>query len=378
MTKISISDIQALGFGTHSLHRTSGGEQYLEPSQSRVITDNAFGFNHRQTPLAIPMNKDHYGFVFFTRPQLNFQHANLRAARLFAPLLTQTELSYERYIRCTLDPRMITGYSSTTGGSEGASVEGQAIECAMVDNKQAFIPLLTNSIESISGWPDMAAQFFSAPAGVYKEDYSMVDGFSVDYTAYDITASFRNSRGAPIMQMMRLWQHYQGHVVEGSLSPYPDMITENEIDYMTRIYRLVLDPSKSFVTAMACSGVSVPSSLPSGSQFDFNTEKPYNDANAQIPITFRCLGFVDNDDVIIRWFNDAVEIFNPGMRADRRAGSMKKIDYHLLGIFNNRGYPRIDPNTRELQWYIDNDYYTAKLEGLKAFDAALDNVLGIA
>lgn len=379
MDKINLNDIGSLGFGTHQMSREAAANaEYAEVSQSRVMTDNAYGFNHRQTPLAIPMNKDQYGFVFITRPQLNMQTDNLLQQRLFVPLTTQTELSYERFVRSTLDPRIQTGYTpSRNGAAEGGSSKGMALECALVDNRNAFIPLLTNSIQSLSGFPDMSLDSFTAPAGVYKEEFTMVDSHSVNYSAYDITATFRNARGAPVMSMFRYWEHYAGHVVEGSLMPYLDMITENEIDYMTRIYRLVLDPSKQMVTEMCCTGASYPTTLARGSVFDFSDEKPYNDANAQIPVTFRSMGFVDNDDIIIRWFNEVVEIFHPGMRNGNRAGQMVKIEYRHLALFNCRGYPRIDPFTRELQWYVDADYHSAKMEAYRAFDRNLDGILGL-
>ena len=65
-------------------------------------------------------------------------------------------------------------------------------------------------------------------------------------------------------------------------------------------------------------------------------------------------------------------------RADTPPGSqMKKIPMNLLTLFNNRGYPRIDPSTYELEWYIDTDIYEAKMQALSTFDQMVDNVLGI-
>ncbi len=374
---IPLVDIQNLGFGTHGVANATEDPYAVEKSDSTAMTNNVYGINHRQTPLPIPINKDRYGYTFFTRPQLNMQRANLRSVRLFAPLLTQTELSYERMIRCILDPRMQTGYGILDKDNEGNNSEGVALECGLVDGRNAFIPILTNSLTSISGWPDISLPTFSAPEGSYKEGYSIVDGVSVDYTTYDITANFRNSKGDPIVSLFYYWCHYMAHVFEGSMVPYPDFISENEIDYNTRIYRLVMDSTNTKVTRIAACGASFPLNVPTGGLFDFSSEKPYNDVNANIAINFRAMGFVCQDDMLIRNFNYTVGIFNRSMRKDRIAAEMVKIPRHLLPIFNNRGYPFIDPNTKELEWYIDRGYYNLKLQALSNFDQELDNALGL-
>lgn len=374
---IPLVDIKNLGFGTHGVANATEDPYAVEKSDSTAMTNNVYGINHRQTPLPIPINKDRYGYTFFTRPQLNMQRANLRSVRLFAPLLTQTELSYERMIRCILDPRMQTGYGILDKDNEGNNSEGVALECGLVDGRNAFIPILTNSLTSISGWPDISLPTFSAPEGSYKEGYSIVDGVSVDYTTYDITANFRNSKGDPIVSLFYYWCHYMAHVFEGSMVPYPDFISENEIDYNTRIYRLVMDPTNTKVTRIAACGASFPLNVPTGGLFDFSSEKPYNDVNANIAINFRAMGFVCQDDMLIRNFNYTVGIFNRSMRKDRIAAEMVQIPRHLLPIFNNRGYPFIEPNTKELQWYIDREYYNLKLQALNNFDQELDNALGL-
>ena len=365
-------DVRQLGFGNHSLVSGVQGEVF-ESSDSNAMTNNVYGINHRQTPLAIPMNKDHFGLTFFTRPQLNMQTNNLRNLRIMHPLLSQEPLSYHRMIRCLLDPRMMTGYGDSTENNDGA-VNG--ITCPLVDNNMAFIPVLTNSLTAISGWPDIKVPTFTSREGPYKEGYSLVDGLTVDYSTYNLTANFRNSRGDPITSLFYYWTHYSSNVFEGTMSPYPDFITENEVDYNTRIYRLILDPSKRKVQRIAACGAAFPIAVPMGGIFDFSDEKPYNDVNASISIPFQAMGFICQDDILIRAFNLTVGIFNKQMRAESRDSNMVKIPFEHLNFFNNRGYPFIEPNTRELQWFINKDYYDAKIEALRNLDRALDSALG--
>jgi hypothetical protein len=64
------------------------------------------------------------------------------------------------------------------------------------------------------------------------------------------------------------------------------------------------------------------------------------------------------------------------MLPDRIDSKMQAVPIEYLKYFNNRGYPYIDANTRELRWYVSKEYYNAKLESLKKFDSLLDYALG--
>ena len=71
----------------------------------------------------------------------------------------------------------------------------------------------------------------------------------------DVT--FKNTKGNPLLYFFYIWIKYQTLVFEGILNPYMDMIVENEIDYNTRIYRLVMDQQKRYVTYIAATGASL-------------------------------------------------------------------------------------------------------------------------
>lgn len=319
-------------------------------SLDKAIGNNLYGINHRQVSGAVPSNKDTYGLTFFVRPQLNLQADNIRNDRRFSPLMTMNDVTVQRFVRTTLDPRLMEGYRFLENVIAPMS-------CPLMDNSFAFIPILTNNLNTISGWPDLTAPTYSSQAGLYNETYSMVDGITRNYEAFDIDASFRNTKGDPILYMFYIWLHYSSLVFEGKFVPYVDFITENEIDYNTRIYRLVLDPQKEYVRKIAATGAAFPVSVPLGSFFDFNNERPYNDQNKDITIRFRCMGAEYLDDILIAEFNQTVCIFNPAMYDQYREGSMVKLSKNVISMFNNRGYPRINPETNELEWWVYNSQY---------------------
>lgn len=316
---------------------------------------NAFyGINHRQTQSPVPINQDTFGLTFFTRPQLNLVSENIRAERRFIPLLTNNSASIPRIIRAYLDPRL----------------NNDGLNCPFVDPKNPFIPILTNHLISMSGWPDVTAETFTSKPGAYKEVYSMVDGTSRIYGAYNITASFRNMIGDPITTLFDTWTSYQNNVMEGTMVPYPDLLVANEIDYNTRIWRLVLDKTKTFVQKIAACGAAFPISVPMAKAFDFQTDKPLNETNNEIQVQFQCIGATYNDPILVYEFNKLAGIFNPDMRNGKRPANMQKVPFSALQIFNGTGYSRIDPDTMELEWYVPKIDYVRVMEAyVKQLDA---------
>jgi len=331
---------------------------------STAIGDSFYGINHRQQPSAIQINKDMHGLTFFTRPRLNLTSENIRNVRQLTPLLTNEAMSIQRIIRCTLDPRL--------------AKMAAPVSSPFVDPLQAFIPILTNHLLSMSGWPDWDAPTFTSHEGLMKEAYSIVDGEVSNYSTYDITANFRNLDGDPITTLIATWIRYMSSVYMGDLVPYPDSLISNEIDYNTRIYRVVLDPAKRKVQKIACCGASFPLNCPLGAAFNFEADKPLNQSNDQISISFRCMGACYNDDIIIDEFNRTSGLFNVGMQESSfkkdAAGNVTnkflvQIKYEWLNIFNSRGYPRIDPDTYELQWWVTKEDYQQKVSSIQFQDS---------
>lgn len=324
-----------------------------------AIGSNFYGINHRQTPSAIPINKDLNGLTLFTRPQLNLSTVNIRAERMLLPLLNKQPASIQRIIRCLLDPRLnINGVVYEDGTRD-------SISTPFVDARNPFIPILTNHLVSMSGWPDHTLESHISKPGAYKEVFGHVDSNIDKYLQYDLTATFRNMQGDPITKLFQYWEIYQSNVMQGIMSPYTDFIVNNEIDYNTRIYRLVLDKNKRYVQDIAACGASWPATVPLGTKFNFESEKPMNDTNSQITINFKCVGSCYNDDILIHEFNKVVEIFNPDMKESNLSKMVRIPDndapfgLSIKNLFNNAGYPRIDPYTYELEWYVSPSVYNS-------------------
>lgn len=319
-------------------------------SLDRAMFNNLRGINHRGTPTMLPSNKRMPGLTFFTRPQLNMQRDNLRNLRQLSSLLSDNPLSMQTYIRCMLDPRLMTGLSYRTGTIP-------PIRCPLVDNLSAFIPPFTNNLTTISGWPSISVPTFVSTPGLYNESYMQADGKVRNCENFDISANFRNVRGDPIVYLMYVWSMYMAEVFEGRIVPYPDMIVRNRIDYNTRIYRITLDYRKEKIMDMTSTIASMPSSVPIGDIFDVQADKTYSEANHEVTATFKSVGVDYFDPIIPYEFNKTVEIFNPDMKDGPRQARMMKVSQRLINEANFRGYPYIDLENMTLDWYVSTQEY---------------------
>ena len=329
----------------------------------REVSENFFGINNLFVETPLPRNKDYDALTFFVRPQLNLTSGNIRNNRLFYSLMTTEPMSMHRYVRCMLDPRLMYGSGKPTADDPNKMEDG--LVCPLVDNTNPFIPIFTNTYRSISGWPDVTLPTYTSNPGLYKQQYSQADGVTLNYESFDLDVTFRNMIGDPVIYMTYIWLHYMSSVFEGRLVPYMDFITENTLDYNTRIYKMTLDFSHTYVKKIACVGAAFPISVPTGQFFDSNRDKPFNEQTDEFSIRFRCLGAIYNDDIIVENFNRTVNIFNPGMRQmfegkrnvkPKPTDPMVKIPRDKLVFYKNKGIPRINEETFELEWYIPREW----------------------
>ena len=330
-------------------------------SLTSAQTNNLKGININLNGSPAPANKDTHGITFFTRPDLNLSYDNLGSDRMLSPLLSEELNSMARALRCMLDPRQ----------------EKSGLRSSISDPRQAFLPVLTNNLVSMSGWPDMTVDTYTSKEGVYKEAYSMVDGTTHIFNTFDITANFRNIQGDPITFLFAIWVRYASLVYDGTLVPYFDNILENTIDYQSRIYRLVMDESFTYVQKIAACGAAFPMASPLGAAFNYSDEGNYNTENDQISIPFRCIGANYIDPILVKEFNQTVSMHNLNMSDGNRSSLMVKIGAResygtygsigssLLNLLTHKLYPRIDPFTMELEWWAPKDEYEMAIAELQ-------------
>lgn len=318
------------------------------------------GINHRGLGNPIRTNRDNSGLVLFTRPDLNLTYDNIALNRMLTPLLTDQPYTLQRYIRAMLD------FEGSRAG---------ALPTPLVNHQNPFIPLLTNNLMSLSGWPDVQVETYSSKEGIVKESWGMIDGHYRVTGQFDLTANFRNIEGDPISAIISAWLIYATAVRRGDLNPYPRNLVENRMDYTTRVYHLVLDPSRRFVTKIAAIGYGFPTTVPHGAAHNYVGDQTYVQSTEQISVNFTCYGADYNDPISIDEFNSLVAMVCPqldivGFGNDgtiRVKGETTEDDGFTTGYIRllpeelkagvYYGIPLIHPISQELLWYVTAEEY---------------------
>lgn len=314
-------------------------------SRKEAMSLELKGFRMQPGDANTPAQLERQGYVFFTRPHLNLSLRNCLRSRHMYQLLA-AEGSVQAYIRNILDP--------------GLFESPERLNSPLVDHENVFIPLLTNAIKSLSGWPDYALETYTSQEGQAKEVHSMVDS-KMDYLReFDLDATFHNMAEEPISRLFYIWERYEAMVFEGILNPYPLFIANNTIDYNTRIYRIITDRTDRYVSKIAATGASFPISLPTGEFANYNSSEVFT-SRKDITIRFKCNGALYFDDILKKEFNTAVMAFNRGIKEAALDGNIGSPDSNFLDIsnFDRRSvfkgftYPYIDLNTDRLMWLVD-------------------------
>lgn len=351
------SDLDKLDIGSESL-TAAVDEAFLKTGVGGRRTGmlNAFqGLKHStRGSISAPGNRDSSGYVFFTKPLLNLTYDNIKIIRKLVYLGDPNTKSAGCAIRCLLSPA-----GASIGGSPIPSDKSSLgkLRSEMVDDANPFITLLSNTCISLSGWPDLSLDTFVSPEGLAKQVTAQVDGRADQYGSYDLTANFRNVRGDPVTALISAWVEYMGRVCVGQIMPYMELLIDNEIDYQTRIYRIITDETDRFVQKIyACNGA-FPTAVPTAVAANYTSNTAYTDANAQVSIPFKAVGFMDNDPILIDEFNNLVKGFNSNMvtRDTTMVGlTGKYLKYKQL--FDYKAYPYIE-KTNELVWYVDKSLF---------------------
>ena len=149
-------------------------------------------------------------------------------------------------------------------------------------------------------------------------------------------------------------------VLDGTCNPYPDFIVENEMDYNTRIYRIITDSTDRYVSKIAACGAAIPISLPTSDFANYNRDEPFSTARKELTVRFRCNGAMYYDPILLQEFNEAVFIFNPRLRDEVLKGTINlvtsnfmKVQPHFRYMFHGLTIPYIDLSTNELCWLVD-------------------------
>lgn len=317
---------------TTDIYRSNGFSRF-----AAALTSSLYGLDISGSNTPAPQTIEQYGLVFFTRPMINLSYDNITAERSFSPMLTHDRMSVAAFVQATLDP---LGNHS----------------CPLVDPYNAFIPLLSNTLQSLSGWQDPILDTFVSSPGLMRQQYSLGDSPVKVHGVYPLSATFRNVRGNALGYLFHVWTYYISLSYYGVCDPYTSFMRNNITDYQTRIYKLVLDPTRTYVEEIVSCYAAFPLVNPVGIRGNMNTGEILNRDVDVMSQTFQAQGATYYDPVSIYEFNVAATALNKRMRDPLlKANGMRRLWPSEYKVFSYRAYPFIDPETAMLQWWVTNE-----------------------
>lgn len=306
-----------------------------------ALSSSLYGIDILSSPSPAQITNEHNGLVFFTRPMLNLSYYNLTVDRTFAPMMSSNTRTVAAYVRAMLDP---IGNSTFTS--------------PLVDSYNPFIPLLSNTIQSISGWRDPIVDTYQSQAGLKKEQWAIVDSSNKVYSTYELSATFRNVRSNFLYYLFHVWQTYMSLVYEGEIRPHTPFITSNTIDYQTRIYRLILNPARTHVEEIVSCNAGFPLTNPLGTRGNYNQEQPVNKEVDIVNQTFLVQGANYFDPYQKYEFNRTVGALNPVFANEKtRVQAYRRLWPKEYKLFTYRALPFINTQTSRLEWWVSNNMH---------------------
>ncbi|ANZ48354.1 putative virion structural protein [Erwinia phage vB_EamM_Caitlin] len=334
------------------------------------MTNPLMGFNHMMANNPIPVNREYGGLTFFTRPDFNLDYNNIANSRRFSNMAMQPRSSLDYSLLAALDPDFELGFSDSPRDKYGRRLSRLGtpfMPDVPFDNLQAFIPLLSTQLVSLSGMPDESVDNWMSDEGIKREQWGMVDSTHEINNQFSLSTSLTNPYGNAIMRLASIWIEYMSGVKEGRFMPKIRNSIQRRIDYQSRIYGMRYDPLGN-ITRFWTACVAWPMNNNAGQMASVDNSKPQMNDDTNISLQWQCIGARYDDPLYMDMFNATVSYFNPDMSPTAEAvrtgnftpqgmDMMQQIPPQMLPLFNYYGYPHIDPIRRKLSWWVYNVDY---------------------
>ena len=338
------------------------------------LSNMLMGFNHRMANTPVATHREYGGVTFITRPDFNLSVENISNSRRFSDMASQPRSSLDYSILAALDPDFELGFPDSPrheSGRQKVRFGTPFLPDIPFDNLQAFIPLLSTQLLSLSGPPDNSIENWMAPEGLMREQWGMPDSTDEINYGYTTSTTFNNPIGDPVMKMASVWLEYMGGLKIGKFRPKIRNSIQRRMDFQSRGYTIRFDALGNILRFNVIN-VMWPTNNNAGAMANVDNTKPMQDVDPAVTIQWQCIGARYWDPAYMDAFNAAVAMANPDMRADPRydtyvplgAGNLRRLKTEEIQFFNYYGYPHIDSWSRKLTWWVyqvDWDYVMKKM-----------------
>jgi hypothetical protein len=222
-----------------------------------------------------------------------------------------------------------------------------------INSNLFFIPILSNNWRSISGWIDSMIETETLEGGFHGETLSIPKGTEDGKKVYDISVTFRDIIGSPILLLFLIWKRFITLSKKGRLSPYQRYNTGDRMCYTCSIYRFTMDTTGRYIKKYAKATGCFPKSFPDGTYFNADENTIFINAGNSVSVPFSVNGRIEKfDPIILLDFNLVTKKFCPNIE------NMRKLeDEEEKMIFGHYAVPYINISQdgyNELEWRVDD------------------------
>ena len=326
--------------GNNLLDLTTKMNEYIfnssGSSKYSYLINHLSGIVSRNSIHESPMTDN--GYVFFGKPKLNLYSSSLKQDRILSALNTLSPESLAFAIRCYLDPKF----------ANRSDISKIAQNCELYNTETPYIPVLTNQLESLSGWAAPTMEIETTEGGFFSENITIAKGHNDLNKTITLSATFNELVGFPITNIFMMWFRFIHLTTRGVVKPHNKYIEEYKVFYGFPIYRFVLDVSGKYIEIWSKGTLCFPNDYPIVDKLDFNkenTRKIHNKVTVSITVNFSEY----MDIAILSDFNTWVKRACPSIEEYQPLTDEQKKYFLHYAI----PYINFQHGTKELEWRVN-------------------------
>lgn len=313
------------------------GKLSVEGLPEQALINILYGLSPYHTTVLPQVNDDDKTYVFFTRPDMNLGESNVKRDRKSIGIL-KADNSIQKYARLMMD-----------------QLANQSEDSPVLDKHNPFIPIMSNTLETLSGFPDIVMESWLSKTGIRKDQFGYADGYDKIYYQFDLDATFTNVIDEPVPHLVSTWMRYMTNVRDGKFLPHRHNYMARRIDYQTAIWVIVTNKNKRIKKIAKTIGY--PIADPQGRFFNYSRAESKISTGSKINTRFKCFGVDYNDPILLVEFNALMIASHPKIKDMVINGGtdMVEVPDTFKSLFNYRSYPFIDLRYNTLEMIVDKD-----------------------
>lgn len=277
-------------------------------------------------------------FVFITKPNMNFSsYENIQKARMFNYLTSSKmgttlarmlmypkiagDINYGGYpefsfsnlglIKAPCGNGVVGGFPSERQ-SDGSVITHMSNESRIEDlgksfklSPTLFNTLLSNTCIETSNGKDITLETKETEGDYSGNRLQYAGGIDETTGPGEITLTFQDLYGSPVMNQIILWLYYMHYCSKGICNPYKSYIINRIIDYTCSIYVFMLDTDQRTIVRWTAYRGCFPRSVPFGQIMHAKEINMQQLENVQIPFAYNMA--CPMDPIVLNEFNMIAE-----------------------------------------------------------------------